>query len=81
MWKKAAIEGDLLAVGETLQSAQLGTHVLRHTYATHRLQEGVPVADVAKALGDTVRTLLRTYAHAMPDDNRDRLRVDLDAII
>lgn len=63
------------------RSVALGTHVLRHTYATHRLQEGIPPTNVAAAIGDSVPTLLAYYAHAMPDENQDRLRVDLDAVV
>jgi integrase len=80
-WKAAVTEAGLLAEGETLREVKLGTHALRHTYATQRLQEGVPPADVAEVLGDSLPTLYRVYAHAMPEENRDRLKVDLDAII
>lgn len=60
----------------------LGPHVLRHTWITHRLQEGVPLPDVSKAAGhSSPTTTLRVYAHAMPSENRERLRVDLDALL
>lgn len=76
-WRKTLNAAELLPLDTAPRSVGMGTHVPRHTYATHRLQEHVPPADVARALGDSVLTLLRTYAHAMPDENRDRLRVDL----
>lgn len=38
-------------------------HVLRHSRATHLLQKGVSIYDVAKLLGDTVTTVERTYGH------------------
>lgn len=38
-------------------------HVLRHTSATHLLQDGVSVYDVAKLLGDLPTTVERSYAH------------------
>lgn len=42
-------------------------HVLRHSRATHMLQDGVPIWEVAKLLGDTVETVERTYGHHSPD--------------
>lgn len=38
-------------------------HLLRHTRATHLLQGGVPIYDVAKLLGDTITTVDRVYGH------------------
>ena len=38
-------------------------HILRHTRATHLLQDGVSIYDVAKLLGDTVSTVEKTYGH------------------
>lgn len=38
-------------------------HLLRHTRATHLLQGGVPIYDVAKLLGDTIATVDRVYGH------------------
>jgi integrase len=42
-------------------------HMLRHTRATHLLQAGVSLWDVAKLLGDTVQTVERIYGHHCPD--------------
>lgn len=42
-------------------------HVLRHSRATHLLQDGVSLYDVAKLLGDTVATVERVYGHHCPD--------------
>lgn len=38
-------------------------HLLRHTRATHLLQGGVSIYDVAKLLGDTITTVDRVYGH------------------
>ena len=38
---------------------------LRHLWATRRLQEGVPVATVAQALGNSVAVVMKTYSHVM----------------
>ncbi|MPZ19521.1 MAG: tyrosine-type recombinase/integrase [Luteitalea sp.] len=41
-------------------------HILRHSRATHLLQAGVSLWDVAKLLGDTVATVERVYGHFSP---------------
>ena len=38
-------------------------HQLRHSWASHAIANGVPIADVAKYLGDAVDTIVRTYCH------------------
>jgi integrase len=38
-------------------------HCMRHTRASHLLQEGKSVFDVAKLLGDTIQTVERVYGH------------------
>lgn len=44
-----------------------GPHVLRHTRATHLLQDGVSIYDVSRLLGDSVSTVDRTYGHHSAD--------------
>jgi integrase len=46
-------------------------HALRHTHATELLRAGYPPYIVAKRLGDEVTTVLKTYAHAKPEDDRE----------
>lgn len=60
--------GDLLgAFRRCAERAGLGSdvtpHVLRHTRATHLLQAGVSIWDVAQLLGDTVATVEKVYGH------------------
>ncbi len=44
-----------------------GTHVLRHTYATHLLEEGVHPKVVQERLGHAnIRVTLDTYSHVVP---------------
>lgn len=43
-------------------------HILRHSRATHLLNDGVPIFKVAKLLGDTVATVERVYGHAIVDE-------------
>lgn len=41
-------------------------HDVRHTHASLLLAAGVPPVDVAARIGDSLETLLRTYAHVIP---------------
>lgn len=57
------------------RKAELSTtrlHDLRHTAATQLLRAGVPVSIVAELMGHSIKTLLRIYAHAIPDANREK---------
>lgn len=45
-------------------------HTLRHTWASHAAQSGVPMFHIAGVLGDTVQTVMRVYAHHGPDHLR-----------
>lgn len=44
-------------------AAKAFPHVMRHSRATHLLQEGVDIYTVARLLGDTVATVERVYGH------------------
>ncbi|MDB5307045.1 MAG: site-specific integrase [Gemmataceae bacterium] len=46
-----------------LKLARRNVHQLRHSVATAMVAEGVPIADVAEYLGDTVETIVSTYTH------------------
>lgn len=50
-------------------------HVLRHSRATHLLQAGKPIYDVARLLGDTVATVERVYGHHSPANLRRSLEL------
>lgn len=56
---------------ELREAAVLSPHALRHSRATHLLQDGKPPYGVAALLGDTLPTVLRVYAHACPDYLRE----------
>ena len=57
----------LYALGHAMRKAMPGTspHRLRHTYATHLIEAGVPIAHVAELLGDTVAVVESTYSHVL----------------
>ena len=42
-------------------------HILRHSRATHLLQDGIAIYDVARLLGDTVATVEKVYGHHSAD--------------
>jgi integrase len=46
--------------------AEVHFHCLRHTFATEMLEAGAHPKVVAAWIGDSERTLMRTYAHATP---------------
>jgi integrase len=46
-------------------------HTFRHTFATHRITEGVPIDKVAMFLGDEENTVRKNYAHLQPDYLRE----------
>ncbi len=52
---------------ESLGFDATNPHILRHSRATHLLQSGVSIYDVAKLLGDTVATVERVYGHHCPE--------------
>lgn len=45
-------------------SGRITPHVLRHTRATHLLENGMSIYSVARLLGDNPSTVERVYAHA-----------------
>ncbi len=54
-------------------------HDLRHTYASHLVQAGVPLEKVQLLLGHSSITTTSRYAHFAPDHAMDAVRV-LDGI-
>ncbi|HEY6836616.1 MAG TPA: site-specific integrase, partial [Gaiellaceae bacterium] len=44
-------------------------HILRHTHATLALTNGVPLHVMAARLGDRPETVLKTYAHLLPQSD------------
>lgn len=54
--------------GAGLEPDRYVFHSLRHFCASAMLAEGVPITAVAKHLGDTVETVMKTYAHWLRDE-------------
>jgi hypothetical protein len=50
-------------------------NMTRHSYASHLVQRGVPLATVAKLLGQSVLTVTARYAHLGRSDLHDAVRV------
>jgi hypothetical protein len=46
-------------------------HTLRHTHASRLLAAGVDPAEVARRIGDSIETLMRSYAHWITTTGRD----------
>lgn len=46
-------------------------HLTRHTFITKALMAGQPPVKVAKWVGDSLKTILDTYTHCIPDDSID----------
>lgn len=63
-------DGDMRSAWRTFRTAspwpKLGMHDLRRTWASLAVQNGVPIADVAEVLGDTVPTVMKHYAQFIP---------------
>ncbi len=62
-WKRAQREAGL--------GPDVTPHVLRHTFATWAVQQGLPLAKIAGALGTTEAMVERRYGHHAPEHLRD----------
>lgn len=62
---KALKKADLLYVKERdgRPAGKITPHVLRHSRATHMLEDGVSIYSVARLLGDNPTTIQRVYGH------------------
>lgn len=50
------------------QIERFSAHVLRHTYVSILIAEGVPVTTVAKIIWDTPEMVMKAYAHSLADE-------------
>jgi integrase len=49
----------------------ISPHVLRHTAATHMVAAGIPLAQVARYLGNSISMIEKVYSHLQPDHLKD----------
>jgi integrase len=54
---------------------RLGWHVLRHTFASHLVMRGVPLAVVQKLMGHSSIVVTQRYAHLVPQMVRDAVLI------
>ncbi|MBK4145377.1 tyrosine-type recombinase/integrase [Corynebacterium macginleyi] len=66
--------------GKAVGAERVHFHALRHRFASSLLTGGVPVQDVARVLGHTPATLLRTYTHVL-DGSRERVAGVIDSAL
>jgi integrase len=75
-WRRCAVAAGVTPEGESPRAD--GCHALRHTFVSTQLRAGADIVRVAHWIGDSVRTVVETYAHMMPggDDGDARAAVD-----
>ena len=56
-----------LAVRYLGLNERLNFHSLRHTFATHLLQAGIPIYEVSKLLGHSSVKVTEVYSHHIPN--------------
>lgn len=78
-WYRVAILRAMNAATKAAKVAQPVTfYTLRHTYASHLIQEGTPLLFVAAALGHRdARMVEKHYAHLSPSHVADSIRANL----
>lgn len=74
-FQKVCIVANLLHVKERdgRPAGKITPHVLRHSRATHLLEDGASIFSVAKLLGDTPMTVQRVYGHICMSSLEDEL--------
>lgn len=74
-FEKTCRNADLLHVQERdgRPAGKITPHILRHSRATHLLEDGASMYSVAKLLGDTPLTVQRTYGHISMGSLEDEL--------
>ena len=79
--KKLMCEGDMQYPWKCILRdcgiAHKKIHAIRHTHATHLLENGISITQVSKRLGHSrVTTTLNTYSHILKDDNKENIILD-----
>lgn len=79
LWRRAAKRAGVTP--EDGRSREDGCHALRHTYVSVQLRAGRDVVRVAAWIGDSVKTVVETYAHFLPGGDDDDGRAAVDAFL
>ena len=58
-----------------------GCHALRHTFVSTQLRAGTDIVRVAEFIGDSVKTVVETYAHFLPGGSDEDARAAVDAFL
>ncbi len=64
---KGAIRKSFETAVDRAQLDGVSPHILRHTWATRAIQNGVPPQEVADQLADDIRTIMKNYYHHSPE--------------
>jgi integrase/recombinase XerD len=59
-------------VGELSDAADISPHYLRHSHATHSLENGAPIHLVSATLGHASISTTGRYLHARPSESSSR---------
>ncbi|MBD8029558.1 tyrosine-type recombinase/integrase [Corynebacterium gallinarum] len=79
-WTARAIGGRVRSLRPIIDCDWVRFHDLRHFYATSLISGGLPITAVAELLGHTPATLLKIYAHYLPEDS-DRAKRIIDGVL
>lgn len=66
---------ELRAICKRAGMRRIGWHVMRHSFASHLVMRGVPLAVVQKLLGHSSIVVTQRYAHLVPQMGRDAVLI------
>ncbi|WP_177245205.1 tyrosine-type recombinase/integrase [Streptosporangium canum] len=78
VWRRARKAA--LSPAEHVSQVARRPYDLRHANASMLIQAGVPVVEIARRLGHSIRTLLNTYAHWI-DGGEDAANAQIEAAL
>lgn len=65
--KTSDIWYEIKTVGEYLGISKITPHGFRHTYCSHKIEEGYAIEKVARFVGDEIDTVRKNYEHLSPN--------------